>query len=63
MKFTLEMELDNAAFQSEDGHVDGMSLAETLVRVANAVHGVTGGGDNALIFDVNGNRCGEWEVN
>ena len=62
MKFKLTMELDNAGFQSEDGRVDGMSLAEVLVRVSNAVHGVTGGGDSALIFDVNGNRCGKWEV-
>jgi hypothetical protein len=63
MKFTLEMKLDNAAFQTDDETVDGMELAQVLVRVADAVHGVTGGGDNAYIYDVNGNRCGSWEVN
>ena len=62
MKFTLTMELDNAAFRNEDDTVDGMSLAQVLGRVADAVHGVEGSGNLGYIYDVNGNRCGRWEV-
>lgn len=62
MRFTLKMELDNAAFQLEDESVDGDAVAKALAQVSDAVHGVTGGGDNAYIYDINGNRCGKWEV-
>jgi len=63
MKFTLTMELDNDAFLFDEGDVNGQALAEALVRIVKEVHDVTGAGDKASIFDVNGNRCGEWEVN
>jgi len=63
MKFTLTMELDNDAFLFDEGDVDGDALAKALAQVSEAVYGVTGGGDCAFIHDVNGNRCGKWEVN
>lgn len=62
-KFELTIELDNAAFVDDDDAVVGAELAEVLQAVAAAVDGVTGVGDNAFVYDINGNRCGKWEVN
>lgn len=53
-KFTLEIQTNNAAFTSPEAEVERI-----LRTVADRVKdGYTHGN----LFDINGNRCGEWEM-
>lgn len=57
MKFKLEIDLDNAAFD------DPMELVRVLRKLADTYalwDGAQGKQQIAPIFDVNGNRVGEW---
>lgn len=61
-KFSLTINL-NDAFVNDRGSIDGFALLEVLCRVATAadleeVHLPR----EAYIYDINGNRCGEWEI-
>lgn len=58
MKFTLSFDMDNAAFEAPAAEV-----ARILDTVADKVlnQGVDDG-VGGLIYDVNGNRVGVWEV-
>lgn len=60
MKFVMEFDCDNAAFE------EGMAteIARILRRVATSVeHGnLPDTGDVSSIRDINGNRIGEWGI-
>jgi hypothetical protein len=66
MKFTLEIDLENAAFFYEDSEtdLDGRSIANLLHQVANRVADEGGliGTTRTRIRDVNGNTCGHWQI-
>ena len=52
MKFTCEIDMDNAAF--EDPH----ELARLLARITRASRNTTG----ASVIDSNGNKVGSWSI-
>jgi hypothetical protein len=65
MKFTLEIDLDNAAFDSADFGSErfGPSIAYVLKTVAQRLDNLGSVGDmRASIRDVNGNTCGHWQI-
>lgn len=65
MKFTIEIICDNAAFCDEDtGEPNpGPEIARLLRRVARYIDSPSPvPGDTATLFDVNGNRAGEWSM-
>ena len=57
MKFTLEIELGNAAMQSPDDVAESLRQVSDLLK-HNERFGTTT--DTARIFDDNGNTVGEW---
>jgi hypothetical protein len=65
MKFKLEFDLDNAAFDfghGVDGR-DGSEVAKVLYNTHREVqHAALSEGDGGKIRDVNGNQIGKWEV-
>ena len=65
MKFTLEIDLDNAAFSA--GHSlqrDGAEIARILNRLANLAEssGPMREDDGGKLRDLNGNTCGHWQI-
>ncbi|MET0374004.1 MAG: hypothetical protein ABW128_07070 [Rhizorhabdus sp.] len=56
--FTIDLSTGNAAFQDEPG-ADAIEVARILRRIAKRLEtGDLQGG----CFDINGNRCGSWEL-
>jgi hypothetical protein len=68
MKFTLEINLENAAFEVEgheqDEAVNGFEIARILNRLAKLAEssGPMREGDGGKLRDVNGNTCGRWQI-
>lgn len=61
-KFTLEIRMDNAAFEEADGY-EGKEVARILEKLAKLLDGVPlSKGFYNTLFDINGNRVGEWKV-
>ena len=58
MKLTLEMALDNDAFQYEDG-LDTFATGEA---VRNACVAIEQGRTSGSIIDLNGNKVGSWSI-
>lgn len=63
-KFTMTVEMDNAAFE---GDGCGPELARVLLRVAGVVEGLllrdaAGRPVTGYVADINGNRVGSWEI-
>jgi hypothetical protein len=58
MKFTLEFDMDNAAFDDEESGVS-RGAQEVLNGIAEKVGG---GRRDGVIFDHNGNRIGRWAI-
>ncbi len=56
MKLTIEMSLDNAAF--EDGGTDELKRAVSAALEKMRGHWADAGGAEANIRDINGNKCG-----
>lgn len=61
MKFTISIELGNAAFEGEDC---GRELARILRKQADKLEGFASWDfpDQGGLWDVNGNKVGAWEV-
>lgn len=57
MEFTCKVSLDNAAFEDHANE-----LARILRKLADMVEGTHHAETSALVFDINGNRCGRWEI-
>tara|TARA_R100001082_G_scaffold100912_1_gene70253 strand:- start:366 stop:596 length:231 start_codon:yes stop_codon:yes gene_type:complete len=64
MKLTIEIEMDNAAF---DGGMSGYEVARILTKLASKSHDTSlevdycGEGEQP-IRDSNGNKCGHWII-
>ena len=59
MKIVIEIRMNNSAFENENGN----ELARILNGLASRVDEKTlQEGDGKLLFDINGNRVGHWEV-
>lgn len=60
MKFALEFDCDNAAFDEDPAE----EIVKTLWRVAEQVRrrGLRRPGERVTIYDTNGNRIGDWSV-
>lgn len=56
MRFTLEIRMDNAAFD------DPFELARIVREIANDVNENQGPCHAQSVHDVNGNRVGQWKV-
>lgn len=56
MKFTLEMAMDNEAFD------DSRELRTILTTIAVRVPGDPRPGDSGKVLDTNGNTVGSWSV-
>lgn len=59
MKFTLEFDMDNDAFNPEDGNVNYAEVSRILEKVAVDVEWR----DIDDIRDINGNTIGHWQIN
>lgn len=60
MKATIKVQMDNAAFEGEQS---GPELARILRKIATRVEdGSVCVGDDFPLFDLNGNRVGEYKV-
>jgi hypothetical protein len=57
MKLSLEVNMDNAAFEGEGFHNE----AARILREA-AAHLETFGDDFAGCYDLNGNKVGKWKI-
>lgn len=57
MKFTLEIDCDNAAFDPSPGE----EINRILSRLAECGEPFAAG-DQAPLFDTNGNRVGHWKL-
>ncbi len=57
MRITFDVE--NAAFFDEDGKFNTEEVSGTLMRIARKVRN---GDDCGVIFDTNGNRIGDWNL-
>lgn len=65
MKFTLEIDLDNAAFQNEHGvSAEAVCKEITLVmsQIADRHYTLSPSIPRNKIIDVNGNTCGHWQI-
>lgn len=71
MKFTLEIDLDNAAFSVDDdaarahGWRDGRALVWQLRLIAEKIKAqcdLLSSDDRGLVRDLNGNTCGHWAI-
>lgn len=61
--FTMEIETGNAAFHDEDPELDNYALCMELIRNLREVTTQIGNGKTeGNIVNVNGNRCGKWEI-
>lgn len=66
MAFTLRIDTDNAAFQADTGDAypafsPGPELARTMRKLADRLDDGTDHTDG-LLYDINGNRVGSWEI-
>jgi len=65
MKLSIEIEMDNAAFESGDS---GIEVARILHKIAVRSHESGGleidylGEGEQIIHDFNGNKCGHWII-
>lgn len=64
MKFTLEIDLENAAFEGDfDDMRDAYEIARILVKLARSLEDRGEVGTDARpLRDVNGNTCGHWQI-
>jgi hypothetical protein len=64
MKFTLEINCDNAAFCDEDtGESNpGPEVARMLAALAYRLPPDLEPEDNGAVYDVNGNKVGKWSM-
>jgi hypothetical protein len=68
MKFTLEIDLDNAAFsadiEGDSNDRNALEVSRILSLVANRLYmeATISRGSIARLRDVNGNACGQWHV-
>lgn len=64
MKFSLTVNMDNAAFETEDGNAaSGGELARILERIADTVRADEfEGGETGSARDINGNKVAHWIV-
>ena len=59
MKLTIEIKLDNAAFEGDNG----IEIARILRKLAAGMDGTFyTSGDSGDLRDHNGNTCGKWKV-
>lgn len=59
MKFTMQVDMDNAAFETEFGDMDNPELVRILEVVKKSVRdGVT----DSVVRDINGNKVGNWMI-
>ena len=61
MKFTLQFDMDNAAFWDDKGNFNPIEVKRILERVANKSEHFEDLLDGA-IRDINGHKIGQWEV-
>ena len=61
MKLKIEFELDNAAYQDDDGCLDRDVVRETVMATAHRIFQHDGDSDGVVI-DPNGNRVGTWTI-
>jgi hypothetical protein len=63
MKFTLEIDMDNAAFGAGFNGESGTNWNELTRIVQNVIYDMnTGNYDGKSCYDINGNKVGAWEV-
>jgi len=63
MKFTLEIECGNAAFEPSETGVSGDEIARILTVAAQELTWKRKGmGDERSLRDVNGNTVGKWAI-
>lgn len=60
MNFTLQFDMDNAAFGDDEPELANEEVARILDNVRTHVLSYAGEG---YILDVNGNTIGEWHIN
>lgn len=58
MKLTIKIQMDNAAFEPEQGTEAGRILRE----LADLIKGELPGPNRVGLFDINGNRVGEAKI-
>jgi len=62
MKFTLEINCDNAAFEDEPATELGRILREIAQKVEDGFLGSLGATEYRLAFDINGNHVGSYSL-
>lgn len=64
MKFTLEIDLDNAAFFSRDEDLrDAQELVRLIRQTASRFDDrLLVGTEQGKLRDINGNTCGHWQI-
>jgi hypothetical protein len=58
MKFTMRIDLNNAAWRDEDDEISLAALAEAIKDAAEVISD----DDTGIIRDANGNSCGVWNI-
>lgn len=62
MKFTIEINMDNAAMQNDSGKPDWASINQLIYNLRMEMMGEVQCPDKGIIRDHNGNKVGTWEV-
>jgi hypothetical protein len=56
---SIQIQTDNAAFEGDD---NGTELARILRKLAVVLEDMGTGPDSGQLYDINGNRVGDWKV-
>lgn len=59
MRLSCIINLNNAAYQHEDGELDRGALSESIYAMVGRIQR---GEDSGVLFDVNGNTVGTWKI-